>query len=235
MKAVWLRPDTGHGVGMITSTKAVFAAAALAVTTALSASAGAATVMASSVLDYDNPSLNEYMGSTTTTGTSTTARANLKNILGATDGKIYSIGERGFIVLGFASQFSGLATIVEVGAGGNSSTDREQAEVYVGNNVAALKSLALGDTSNSLSVGHIGSNATASINIPGAAWTYLLIKDTSFGGNSTYGIDIDSVRVTAVTEAQINAVAVPLPASVWGGMGMMGLLAAKRVRQKLAR
>lgn len=218
------------------SLKSVLAMAAVAVACGLSSSAQAATLTASQIVEMNNPSLNEYVGTSATSGSSTTARANAFNILGASDGNFYSLGQLGYIILSFGNpttQFAGASIVVEIGAGGSGPTDREQAEVYVGNTVSALKSSALGDTSNSLSVGHISSDGTSSFNIAGGPWTYLLIKDTSLGGNTTYGVDIDSVRVTAAfsTASATNPQAVPLPTSAWSGMGLMGLLAAKRIRK----
>lgn len=167
--------------------------------------AGAATVNATSI---------EVGGTTYSTMTSTSNRADAGNALGATDGKFYSIGLGGSAIFSFGQMFVSPGSVVEI-TNGSRAGYPESADIFVSTDGVTF--------AYATSVTNASANNVFSFNVPGGPFSYLKVTDTS-GSPSTDGYDIDSISVSAV----------PLPAGGLLLLGGLGGLAALKRRKKAA-
>ncbi|WP_116133658.1 hypothetical protein [Tropicimonas sp. IMCC34043] len=150
-------------------------------------------------------------------GAGTPGRSDIANALGATDGSFLSLGLGGTAIFEFGTDFTSPGAVVEV-TFGNVGGYPESVAVFVGNSYNNY-----GDVLSWQSAGVL-SNADAqsggAIAFSGN-WKYLALVDTTSGGPSTDGFDVDSVGVSAV----------PLPAGGLLLLSGLGIAALRRRRK----
>lgn len=177
--------------------KKVVTAALIAAASA--ASANAAVIYASSVVSADQP------------GTVLPSRSNPASAFGAADGKFYSLGLGGSIVLGFSSYVGGKGTVTEI-----TNLPRNS---YI---ESAIFSVSL-DGNSWTTLGEY-SNKVTSLYSAGP-FLYLKVEDTSPVVARRDGYDIDSIGFEQYVAP------VPVPAAgllLIGGLAGLGMMKRRK-------
>ena len=136
------------------------------------------------------------------------ARYNQASALGAPDNTFLSLGLGGLAVFDFGSKFSAAAIIFETTYGTRENYP-ESANVYVTDSSFDFSALNSGNGAATLSttgftliggITNLSESSELDLSTFGGPFRYILVEDTTNGGPSTDGFDVNAVGVAPVPE-----------------------------------